>query len=163
MIHILEGTILIDNMEEFLRKIKKISKDKNLVIQAFDSDKLAGEEHIRFAAEKAINSFETGRNIANDLAKEIMLYAAGTRQINKAMRIGVHSGKNNIVLVAIGETPDLSAFNEITPEHVLHYDSSKTDALMDIFNITKEEIEAVGMDKIPEVVLERVALVDVIK
>jgi KEOPS complex subunit Cgi121 len=163
MIQIIEGTVFIDDMEKFLHKLKKISKDKNIVLQALDADKLAGEEHVRFAVEKAINSFRSGRNIANDLAKEIMLYAAGTRQISKAMRLGVHNGENNIALVAVGEVPDLSAFDEITPENVLQYNDSKKNTLMDIFNITKEELEAVGEDKIPELVSERVALVDVIK
>lgn len=163
MIQIVEGTAFIDNTEKFLQKLKKISKDKNMVLQALDADKLAGEEHVRFAVQKAINSFKMGRNIANDLAKEIMLYAAGTRQISKAMRLGVHNGKNNIALVAVGEAPDLSAFDEIVPENVLQYNDSKKNTLMDIFNITEEELEAVGEDKIPELVLERVALVDVIK
>ncbi len=163
MIQILEGTIFIADTEKFLQKIKEISKEQNIVIQALDADKLAGEKHLSFAVEKAINSFKKGTNIANDLSKEIMLYAAGTRQINKAMRLGVHNGKNNITLVAVGEAPDLSAFNEIIPKNVLRYDESKKNALMDIFNITKEELEAVGEDKLPELVLERVALVDVIK
>lgn len=163
MIQILEGTLFIEDTEKFLQKLKKISKEQNITIQALDADKLAGEEHLRFAGEKAINSFKTGKNIANDLAKEIMLYAAGTRQINKAMRVGVHNGENNIALVAIGEKPDLSAFDEIAPENVLQYNDSKKNTLMDIFNITKEELEVVGEDKIPELVLERVALVDVIK
>ncbi|MCZ7393616.1 MAG: KEOPS complex subunit Cgi121 [Candidatus Methanoperedens sp.] len=162
MIKIFEGTIVIDDTEKFLQRLKRISKEKNIAIQALDADKLAGEEHIRFAVEKAINSFKNGRNIAKDLAKEIMLYAAGTRQINRAMRLGVHNRRNNIALVAVGEVVDF-AFNEITPKHVLQYDSSKNDALMDIFNITKEELQAVGEDKIPQLVLERVALVDVIK
>ena len=163
MIQIIDGTVFIDDTEKFLLKIKQISKEQNIVIQALDADKLAGEKHLSFAVEKATNSFKKGTNIANDLAKEIMLYAAGTRQINKAMRLGVHNGKNNITLVAVGEAPDLSAFNEIIPKNVLHYDESKKNALMDIFNITKEELEAVGEDKLPELVLERVALVDVIK
>jgi KEOPS complex subunit Cgi121 len=163
MIQILQGTIFIDNTEKFLGKIKKTRKDKNIVIQAFDADKLAGEEHIRFAVEKAMNSFKAGRNIANDLSKEIMLYVAGTRQISRAMKLGVHNGENNIVLVAIGENIDLSAFDEITPKPVLQYDSSKNDALLEIFNITKEELKARGEDKIPELVIERVALVDVMK
>ncbi len=163
MIQILEGTVYIEDTEKFLQKLKKISKEQNIAIQALDADRLAGEEHIRFAVEKAINSFKTGKNIANDLAKEIMLYAAGTRQISRAMKLGVHSGKNNIALVAIGEAPELSAFNEITSQPVLQYSESKKEALMDIFNITEEEIEAVGIEKLPELVLERVALVDVIK
>jgi KEOPS complex subunit Cgi121 len=164
MIHILEGTISIYDTEKFLQKLKKISKDKNIILQALDADKLAGEEHIMFAVQKAINSFKTGRNIANDLAKEIMLYAAGTRQINKALKLGVHNGENNIALVTVGEDIDvLSEFNEIIAKPVLQYNKSKNQVLMEIFNITEEEIKSVGDDKIPELVLERVALVDVIK
>ena len=163
MIQILEGTVFIEDTEKFLNKLKRISKEKSIVIQALDADKLAGEEHLRFAVEKAVNSFKAGRNIANDLAKEIMLYAAGTRQINKAMRLGVHAGENNVALVGIGDDIDLSEFNDITPKTVIRYDKSKNNVLIEIFNITEEEIEAVGDDKIPELVLERVALVDVIK
>jgi KEOPS complex subunit Cgi121 len=163
MIQILEGTVFIENKELFLKKIKEISMGKNLVIQAFDADKLAGKEHLTFAIEKALETFKKGTNIANDLAKEIMLYAAGTRQINRAVKIGVHDGLNNIALVAVGEMIDLSAFDEVTPGNVLQYRGSKNSVLMDIFNITQEEIEAAGAEKIPELVLERVALVDVMK
>lgn len=163
MIQILEGTVFIENKELFLKKIKEISTGKNLAIQAFDADKLAGKVHLTFAIEKALETFKKGTNIANDLAKEIMLYAAGTRQINRAVKIGVHDGLNNIALVAVGDIIDLTAFDEITPHNVLQYSGSKNGALMDIFNITQEEIEAAGADKIPELVLERVALVDVMK
>lgn len=163
MIRILEGTVCIEDIDIFLSKTKEITKGRDLIILALDADKLAGEKHLMFAVEKAMNSFKAGRNIASDLGKEIMLYAAGTRQINRAMRIGVHNGKNNIVLVSIGEDIDLSSFNEITPKNVLQYYVSKNTALMDIFNITDEEIKAAGEDKIPELVLERVALVDVLK
>jgi len=162
MIHILEGVVSIDNVEEFLQKLKTISLEKKLTLQALDADKISGEEHIRFAVEKAINSFRTGTNIAKALSKEIMLYAAGTRQISRAVGLGIHKGKNNIVLVAVGEE-DLSGFNEIRPEPVLAYSASKKEALMKAFGITNEELEAVGDEKIPELVLERVALVDVIK
>jgi KEOPS complex subunit Cgi121 len=162
MIHILEGVVSIDNVEEFLQKLNKISKEKNLTLQALDADKIAGEEHIRFAVEKAINSFNTGTNIANDLSKEIMLYAAGTRQINRAVKLGIHKGENNIVIVAVGEA-QLSGFDEIISADVLAYNASKREQLMKIFGITNEELEAVGEEKLPELVLERVALVDVIK
>ncbi len=162
MIHILEGRVSIDNVEEFLQKLKKISIEKNLTLQALDADKIAGKEHIMFAVEKAINSFRTGTAIANELSKEIMLYAAGTRQINRAVKLGIHKGENNIVLVAVGDA-ELSGFEEIRPEPVLAYDRSKKKVLMKAFDITDEELRAVGEDKLPELVLERVALVDVVK
>ena len=162
MIHILEGVVSIDNVEEFLHKLNKIIKEKNLTIQTLDADKIAGKEHIIFSVEKAINSFKTGTNIANDLSKEIMLYAAGTRQINKAVKLGIHKGENNIVIVAVGDS-ELSGFDEIKYADVLAYNASKREQLMKIFGITNEELEAVGEEKLPELVLERVALVDVIK
>lgn len=162
-ITILEGTVFIDDVEDFLRKLKRRGEEKKITVQALDADKLAGERHIRFAVKKAVNSFRTGTNIANDLAKEIMVYASGTRQISKAMGLGIHKGENNIVLVAVGEEADLSEFNEIMPKRVLEYNESKKEAVMRAFNITKEEVGATGEEKIPELVLERVALVDVIK
>ncbi len=162
-IRILEGTIFIEDTEIFLRKLKEAVNGKELILQAFDADKLAGKEHLMFAIEKATDTFKKGTNIANDLEKEIMLYAAGTRQINRALRMGVHKGMNNIVLVAIGEDTDLPILQEITPKDVLHYNGSKKATLMGIFDITEEEIGAVGVDRIPELVLERVALVDISK
>ncbi len=110
-----------------------------------------------------MNSFRKGTNIASDLAHEIILYAAGTRQISRAMKLGIHRGHNNIVLVTVGENADLSGLVEITPKPVLQYDQSKKEAILEVFSIAKEEIEAVGEEKIPELVLERVALVDVLK
>ena len=163
MIRILEGSVTIDNVDEFLLRLREKGIESNSIIQVINADKLAGEEHLGFAIEKAISSFENGNNIANDLAKEIMLYAAGTRQIKKAIKLGIHKGKNNIVLVAIGDEPDLSDFDDITPASVIGYNESKKNELMDIFNITDEEINAMGADRIPELVRERVALVDVMK
>lgn len=162
MIHILEGKVFIDNVEEFLQKLKKTGIEKNLTLQALDADKIAGEGHIRFAVEKAINSFRTGTAIANDLSKEIMLYAAGTRQINRAVKLGIHKGENNIVLIAVGDEK-FSGFDEIKHKPVLVYNQSKKEGLMKAFGITNEELEAVGEEKLPELVIERVALVDVIK
>ncbi len=162
MIRILEGIIFIEKTDDFLQKLKNMSREKNLVLQALDADKIAGEEHIRFAIEKAVNSFKTRTNIANDLAKEIMLYAAGTRQISRAVKLGIHKGENNIVLVAVGDG-DLSGFEEIEQKEVLAYNASKKEALMKAFSITDMELEAAGEEKLPELVLERVALVDIIK
>lgn len=166
MLYFIEGSVFIGNVEEFLQKLKKTSKENNAVLQALDADRLAGEEHVRFAVEKAIRSFETKRNIANELAKEILLYASGSRQISRAMKLGIHKGSNNLVLVAVGDNLEASVFSnldEIEQKPVLRYDNSKKEALMEAFGITEEEIEAAGEEKIPDLVIERVALLDVIK
>lgn len=166
MIYFIEGSVFIEDVEEFLQKLKRTGKEKNAVLQALDANKLAGEEHVRFAVEKAIRSFENKRNIANELAKEILLYASGSRQISRAMKHGIHKGLNNLVLVAVGDNLEASVFSdfaEIEQKPVLRYDNSKKKALMEAFGITEEEIEAAGEEKIPHLVIERVALLDVIK
>ena len=51
----------------------------------------------------------------------------------------------------------------VTEKQLLDYSPSKRDTIVSHFNITEPEIEAVGEDKIPQLVIERVALVDVLK
>lgn len=165
---ILNGIIEIKNIEKFLEYLNNISKKYKVAIQALDANKIAGERHIQFAVEKAIKSMDLGRNIANTLSLEILLYASGKRQINKALSIGVSRGKNNIALVVVGDSNNedlaISELKKLIDEKpVIEYTENKKTAIMEFFDITKEEINAVGEEKIPELVLERVALVDVMK
>jgi KEOPS complex subunit Cgi121 len=97
-----------------------------------------------------------------------MRYAAGERQIGKALLIGLHEGQNNAAFVIAGEPQSVSkAARElkkiINEKPLLDYSPSKRESIVSHFNITGSEIEAVGEDKIPELVIERVALVDVLK
>ena len=58
-------------------------------MQALDADKVVSERHISFAAEKALAAFSERRNIAKDAGMEIMRYASGERQIERALFMGV--------------------------------------------------------------------------
>ncbi|MHC1566921.1 MAG: KEOPS complex subunit Cgi121 [Candidatus Syntropharchaeia archaeon] len=163
--HIVEGEVEIPDLDGFIDRLRKISEREGVVIQALDADKLAGEDHVRAAVSKAKRSMEEGKNISGDLGMEILLYAAGRRQINKALEIGVSEGKNNVAIVILGSSP--SAISEVEKmvrkKSVLPYNDSKKKKIMEFFGITEEEIGAVGEEKIPKLVLERVALLDVLK
>lgn len=52
----------------------------------FDPDMVCGPAHLLSAAEHAERAFSNGTNRSKTLATEIILYAAGDRQISKAMR-----------------------------------------------------------------------------
>lgn len=165
---IVSGLVQIKDLREFLKTLNKISSANNVTIQALDADKIAGERHVRFAVKKATDAMEAHTNVANDLGVEIMRYAAGERQIEKAFSIGLHEGENSAVFVIVGEEQSLSlaviALLEIIDEKpLLDYSVSKQESIISQFNITESEIEAVGENKIPELVIERVALVDVLK
>jgi KEOPS complex subunit Cgi121 len=78
-------------------------------------------------------------------------------------------GENRVVLVVLGKEQEavsktatvLRGFVE--EAQVLEYRPEKRAVLMEHFGIGEAEILAVGEAKLPELVLERVALVDVLK
>lgn len=167
-VQILTGSVYIENLPAFLKILAGIALANRVTIQGLDADKIAGEAHIQFAIKKALLAMEKHTNIANDLGIEIMRYAAGKRQIGKAMSIGLHKGDNNAAFVIAGKPKSVSKATEelkklVYEKPLLDYSPFKRESIFSHFNITKPEVEAVGEDKIPELVIERVALVDVLK
>lgn len=168
-IKIIGGKADIKDATEFIKNLGSIAKRYKVTVQALDADKVAGAEHLRFAVEKAMRSMSSQMNISKELGMEILLYASGKRQINKALQLGISSGKRNVAIVIVGDNAtraeraakEIKKFVQEAP--VLDYNESKKDVILKTFGITDAEIEAVGEDKIPKLVLERVALLDVLK
>ena len=162
------GSVYIDNVPDFLKKLRSVSSNYNTVIQAMDAAKIAGEKHLLFSVQKALRAKEKNCCRAHDPGIEIMRYASGKKQIGEAFSMGIHEGQMNVVFVVLGENQDielsvmeLNGFIEEAP--VMEYTSSKRAALIKQFSITEEEIWAAGEEMIPSLVIERVALVDVLK
>ena len=160
--HLIAGTCEITDVTEFLRTLNGIASGYGITVQAIDADKTAGREHILAAAEKAIRAVQRHESISDDLGMEILLYASGNRQIKKALSMGVREGRNNIILAAVGDEVSDAAISEleglVEVADVAGYTHEKRDAIVSFFGITENEIAAVGGEKIPELVLERVAL-----
>ncbi len=165
-IKIIGGRVDIKDATEFIKTLGNVAKRYKVTVQALDANKIAGAEHLRFAVEKAMRSMSSQRNISKDLGMEILLYASGRRQINKALQLGISPGKGNVAIVIVGSNAEragkeIKEFVQEAP--VLDYNESKKDAILKTFGITDAEIMTVGEDKIPKLVLERVALLDVLK
>lgn len=86
---IIAGKVSISNVDDFLAVLKTITHKYDVTIQAMNAELIAGDEHIISAVKKAIRAVDRKRNIASDLGLEILLYAAGRRQIERALAIGV--------------------------------------------------------------------------
>jgi KEOPS complex subunit Cgi121 len=160
------GKPVITDRAELISALKRLQASHGCVIQALDADKVVCERHLLFATKKALQAFSKRRNIAKDLGVEIMRYASGERQIERALSIGLSSTTKRIALVlapmpsiAGCRFPDASEISSIVEEDGLGC-SFKLGSVKETFNITEEEIAAVGEDRIPDLVLERVALVD---
>jgi len=167
---ILAGKIKIEDTKSFLSTVNEISTNFGVIIQAINAEKIVGKEHIDYAVKKAIKSFENGRNIAKNLGLEILLYMSARRHIQKALAMGIREGAMNVLFVITGEGVQvkkalgtLSEMMEVRPD-VIEYNESKRSRIMKAFDITDKEVDAAGgPEKIPKLVLERVALFDALK
>ena len=166
---LLFGKPLIKDGKEFISAIRDLQARTGCVIQAFDADKVASERHLIFAIEKAFAAFSEERNIAKDLGVEILRYASGERQIERALSIGVSGSTKRIALAIISPEfagapawPDCSELSQLIEVDGIGC-SFKLDALRETFNISEDEIRASDEARFPDLVLERVALVDTIR
>lgn len=94
-----EGVATVDDVDAFVERCGEIGDDYACAVQAFDARYVAGEEHLRRAVALADRAVERGETIARDRSVEILLYAAGRRQIDQALAMGVGEGERPVVVV----------------------------------------------------------------
>ncbi|MPM30563.1 hypothetical protein SDC9_77113 [bioreactor metagenome] len=170
-IQVICGTVRIEDLSAFLKTINTVASENEVTIQGLNADLIAGEKHLHFAVGKALRAIASGSNVAKDPGIEIMRYAAGERQIERSFSIGLHEGENNVVFVLLGKMDNLLiALSELRKQieekpcsELLSYSSSKRKEILSLFGITDGEIEASGEEHIPELVIERVALANLVK
>jgi KEOPS complex subunit Cgi121 len=129
-------------------------------VQLMRASMVFGRIHLESATDHAIRAFEQGRNTSNSLATETLLYASGTRQIDKAIeKMGIRKGDSEVALVAFGKF-SLGEFLEEAgfkrDDSVLEGDAS----MLTEYGITEKEVASVPESKVFDLVLERVAMVD---
>jgi len=157
-IHLLCGRPLIKDRMHLITAIRDIQSRSGSVIAALDASKVVSEKHAAFAAKKAFLALAEGRNVAKDPSLEILRYASGQRQIEKALLMGASEATERVVLVVVGDLP--GEVSSLVKEDGLGCSTWKRDRVMNAFGISEEELEAVGAEKMPDLVIERVALVD---
>ena len=162
---IIGGKVDIKDVKAFIARLVAIGKECNVTVQAVSADKIAGRAHIEFAANKAVEAFRNKENLARDLGMETMLYLRGKRQIEKALELGVREGMNDIAIVVIGDEPGCAedkarAMLDVVDGRVVDYDHKKDEMLMKIYDITPEEVDIAGRERIPLLVRERSALLE---
>lgn len=163
-IRLLFGKPVIRERADLILALRDLQSGCDCIIQALDADKVVSERHISFAIEKAFAAISEKRNVAKDAGMEIMLYASGERQIERALSMGISDSTKRIALILAASAsecrwPDASELSRILEEDG-QGSSFCTEAIKETFNITPEEIDAVGEDRIEDLVIERVALVD---
>jgi KEOPS complex subunit Cgi121 len=160
-----QARMTVDNRSEFLRTIQSIAREYSTYIICFNADNMAGHRHVKAALHYAHRSFFSGKSISNSFEMEALLFAAGSRQCNTASLFGIHEHENAVFVCSCpvnGKVwEELShhmhfvseTWEDITPE--------KEERLKSFFSITREELALVGSKRIVDLVLERLALLEV--
>jgi KEOPS complex subunit Cgi121 len=161
---LLEGTIEIGgeafpDVETFVAALDEIGDEYDVTVQAFDSRYIVSRRHLERAVELADRERDRGEAIARDRGVEIMLYAAGRRQINRALELGIGEGETEVVVLVDGEGDEDAAATAVAdllePAPTLgEYDET---AVREFYDIGAAELRATERG-IGDLVLERVAL-----
>jgi len=163
-IRVLFGKPATQDSARLISALKDLQSRYGCVAQALDADLIVSERQVIFAAEKALAAFSEGRNIAKDMGMEIMRYASGERQIERAFVIGITDRTRRIALVLVNSGEESSWPESLDLSGVIELDGRgyafDAAAVIEVFHITAAELVAVGEEKIEDLVLERVALAD---
>ncbi len=91
------------------RTLKKLrSLFPRVQVQLVRADRIAGREHLNFAAGNAVKAFRQKRNRSHSLAMELLLYGSCQRQISRAIEtLGVTPGTREVALMALTRDTDV--------------------------------------------------------
>ena len=167
---LVEGTATIGggrfpDVGAFVDALDAVGDEHEVTVQAFDARYVVSRQHLERAVELADRERARGDGIARDRGVEILLYAAGRRQIDRALEMGVGEGETpTVILVDGGDRTDgdpdeaaaadaVRAFVE-SGETLGDYDAERVG---EFYGIGDRELSATtaGLEAL---VLERVAL-----
>ena len=171
---LVEGIADVDDLDAFLDRLDRVATAHDCTIQAFDARYVVSSAHLVRAVELADRAFGRGENVAHDRAVEILLYAAGRRQIDRALAMGVDSGEQPVVVLIDGgatgdgvdgddievDEPGAAAAVEALLDPAETLGTYDVDRVRDYFDVGEPELRAVDGELV-DIVLERVALLDV--
>ncbi|NLV04825.1 KEOPS complex component [Haloarcula rubripromontorii] len=173
---VVEGTADIDDVGAFVEALGAIGDRHGVTVQAFDARYVADRAHLELAVDLAARAHARDDAIADDFGVEILLYAAGRRQINRALTMGVSEGHCPVVAVVVDPDADGSHMGKngagdtgaaaddvrdrlASASTVGEYDE---DRVRSFFDVTDTELAATA-GSLPDAVRERVALLPVEK
>lgn len=159
------SSVKIENINTFLDQFRK---ETQAPIQFFDAKKIAGPQHLYFAALNTLKAFKKKINISNNLPVESLIYASAQRQIKKAVKmIGITEYSSEVAVLIIAKNKNekkvlVNLLNQTVPgkrdDDVLKLTTEKVNKIKHLFKISDLEFEA----QLKKLGLEEEALIDLI-
>lgn len=129
-------------------------------ILVMDGQMVFGTAHVRSAVMHAAKATSDGRNSSDSLAMETLLYASGERQLSSAIKKMAVGPETETVVVAVirGQFSPGEGWSPL-PETGPVVDRRR----LARFGVTEKEMSTVSEEQLAELILEKVAAVDLIK
>jgi len=146
--------------ESFLDKVVKPATANGVELLVVRADMVFGMDHLRSALYHARRSMQEGRNASDSLAMETLLYASGERQLSSAIKkMSIDEQTEEIVVAKLNE----GSFEPVGDWQRLSDSPEGSIERLVRFGITKEELSTLKGRNPAELILERVAAVDILK
>lgn len=147
-------------LSAILKAASDFASARNVEVQLFDAAAVVNLDHLRSAAMHAIRAKERGSMRASTLGMEMILYAAGRRQIREAVAlVGLGDRTLRIAAVVVGPGASASASDLLS---ALECRSLPEAAAGGAPALERLNIRAgcASPGQLPDIVLEQVALLD---
>ena len=149
----------------FLDDLREIASAHVTRIICFNAGVMAGRAHVEAAMARALRAEKNGTTISSSLEMEALLFAAGSRQCSAAERFGIREGENRAYVCVCPPVDaafrDLSALMGFVDGDWDVLTDEKQAQIRELFGITPAELEVTGPARLVDLVLERVALLEV--
>jgi KEOPS complex subunit Cgi121 len=140
-----------DGVERVLQSIQ--GKYPDVSVQLLDLDKVAGSRYLFLATYNALKSFRSKQPIARSLGMEILLYAAGNRQIGEALKnVGIAPETRKVAAIAVGKSrvqvlESAAALRDILKKEesddlIDRWNQDRIKRVRSVFGIGEKEIKA---------------------
>jgi len=172
MLKIIGGEGLIKNVDKFLEEITCYAEQHNIVIQVFNADLIFNKNHLTSAVEHAFRAIDRKTNTTNSAEMEILLYASGERQLKLAIpKMGIQKGEGKIAIVFTNHGERNGKITDHLVDELTEMLSLKRDDkvlkgdknTLKRFGLSDQEINTVSESKYEDLILEKIAMVDIIK
>jgi len=169
-LQIIGATGEIPDKELFIENAMNYAAKNHFILQVFNADLIYGKTHLESAVAHASRAFQQNTNTTHTLAMEILLYASGERQLQIALpQMGIHKGPGHVAIVLYSEEniqieepmiQELLNLLQLKRNDTVLKGNEKT---LQLFGISEKEQQTVTQHKYQNLILEKVALVDIIK
>ncbi len=124
-------------------------------------DMVFGSDHLRSALYHAKRAMSEGSNSSDSLPMETLLYASGERQLGVAIRkMSVDQSSEEIAIAQISgaELPKGDEWRVMAPIR-----KDLPDSVLEKFGVSEKELQTTASGRRMDLILERIASVDVMK